>query len=182
MHAAAWVQALGSVLAILVAVAIPAWQRHTARSDRQREQFLQARSLLFGVSAELVEIEAAHQNAEAVFARAQGMGRGTGRAVREFIQHANIVVPPLLLNGMDRFYLLEEPAGLTLPELVSITLQYERNFARIVAGISPAATDVGFAESVAPLAQHLNLIRTLLQQATTELQPFDILTRHGATP
>jgi hypothetical protein len=180
MHAAAWVQAVGSVLAILVAVAIPAWQRHTARSDRQKEQFLQARSLLFGVSAELLEIEAAHQNADRIFAQAQGMGRGTGRAVREFIERANIVVPPMLLNGMDRFYLLGEPAGLTLPELVSITRQYERTLARIVAGISPAATDVGFAESIAPLREHLNVIRPLLQQANSELQPFDIVTRtHG---
>ena len=137
MHAAAWVQAVGSVLAILVAVAIPAWQRHTARSDRQKEQLLQARSLLFGVSAELVEIEAAHQNAERIFAQAQGMGQGSGRAVRDFIGQANIAVPPMLLAGMDRFYLLGEPAGITLPQLVTVTLQYERKLAQIINAIYP---------------------------------------------
>jgi hypothetical protein len=177
MHAAAWVQAVGSVLAILVAVAIPAWQRHTARSDRQKEQLLQARSLLFGVSAELVEIEAAHQNAERIFAQAQGMGQGSGRAVRDFIGQANIAVPPLLLAGMDRFYLLGEPAGITLPQLVTVTLQYERKLAQIINGISPTVTAVGFAESLAPLGQHINVIRTILQQANIELQPFDIVAR-----
>jgi len=180
--APAWVQAVGSVLAICVAVAIPAWQHRSARCDTKREQFLQARSLIFGVSAELLEIEAAHQNAERVFAEAQNLGQGTGRAVREFIGRANIVVPPMLLNAMDRFYLLGEPAALTLPQLVTITLQYERKLAQIISGISCterqyslAGGDVGFAESLAPLVQHINVIRTLLQQADAELHGFDIV-------
>jgi hypothetical protein len=137
MNAAAWVQAIGSVLAILVAVAIPAWQRYTARADRRKEQLLQARSLLFGVDAELVEIEAAYQHAQLIFTQAQCMGRGSGRAVREFIGQADITVPPMLLAGMDRFYLLGEPAGITLPQLVTVTLQYERKLSQIIKGIAP---------------------------------------------
>src|SRR3954454_6107376 len=106
MAGAAWVQAVGSVLAICVAIAIPAWQRWTARSDAIRERNLEARSLVFGVSAELLEMEAAHRNAAGVFARAACLGRSSGRAVKELIGQANIAVPPMLLNAMDRFYLL----------------------------------------------------------------------------
>ena len=77
--APAWVQAVGSVLAICVAVAIPAWQHRSARRDTKKEQFLQARSLIFGVSAELFKIEAAHQNAERVFAEAQNLGHNSDK-------------------------------------------------------------------------------------------------------
>ncbi len=179
MHAAAWVQAVGSVLAILIAVAIPAWQRHTARTDRQQEQFLQARSLLFGVSAELVELIADHESAKNQFAQAKGMGRGSGEAVRGFIGRANIAVPPMLLAGMDRFYLLGEPAALTLPQLVTVTLQYERKLLQIINGIAPTVTGLGFADSLAPLREHVNLIGTLLQQLETELKRFDIVEAHS---
>jgi hypothetical protein len=42
---AAWVQALGSILALAVAIGVPAWQRHIEHRDREAERKLRARSL-----------------------------------------------------------------------------------------------------------------------------------------
>jgi hypothetical protein len=43
---AAWVQAVGSVLAILIAVAVPYWQRRTARDDEKEQNEKRASALL----------------------------------------------------------------------------------------------------------------------------------------
>jgi len=179
--APAWVQAIGSVIAIGVAVAIPAWQHRTARRDAKNEQFLQARSLVFGVSAELLEIEAALEKAEGAFTRAQSIGQVSSHAAKEYIGQTHIEIHPMLLKGMDRFYLLGEPAGLTLPQLVSITLQHERQLAKIVSGLPPgsiAGTTISLYDTIAPLHEHVKVIRTLLQQINSELHQFDIVKAH----
>ncbi|WP_057921134.1 hypothetical protein [Lysobacter capsici] len=46
---AAWVQAVGSVLAIAVAIAVPFWQHRKDRGDRAADKKLRARSLALAV-------------------------------------------------------------------------------------------------------------------------------------
>ncbi len=42
---ASWIQAVGSIAAILVAVAVPAWQRSQQRSDEKRKELRESKSL-----------------------------------------------------------------------------------------------------------------------------------------
>jgi hypothetical protein len=53
---AAWAQAIGAILAIIVALLVPARQRQTARSDAERDRRLRARSLLILIAPELLEL------------------------------------------------------------------------------------------------------------------------------
>jgi hypothetical protein len=81
----AWVQAIGSIIAILVAVAVPAWQRNSARKDARTERLAQekahVRRLVMALRAEIAPsvetanmIEVAIRGALAALADARTQG------------------------------------------------------------------------------------------------------------
>lgn len=52
--AAAWVQAGGSVLALVVAIFVPWWQHKKIEEERKREDFLRARAIAITILPEIV--------------------------------------------------------------------------------------------------------------------------------
>src|SRR5436853_5799720 len=59
-NAPAWVQAIGTIVAVLIAIAVPAWQRHTARTDAETERTREAKERLERLIAALrAEVTAA---------------------------------------------------------------------------------------------------------------------------
>jgi hypothetical protein len=143
----AWVQALGSVIAILVAVEISRRQfRHSenlTRSQWDREErvrSLRARSLALAIYPELLEMKAK-------IARARGF---------DPLQRASI--PPVLIESVDRLYLLEEAGG-EIQQFLAIVRQYNRMAEEII-GMPHTV------EQIESLARHLDvadatLVRTL---------------------
>ena len=53
---AAWVQAIGSIIAIGIAIAVPWWQTRVARQDQKEERDKRASALLLGLYPEIMEI------------------------------------------------------------------------------------------------------------------------------
>jgi hypothetical protein len=53
---AAWVQAIGTIIAIGIAIAVPAWQTRAARQDQKEERDKRANGLLLVMYPELMEL------------------------------------------------------------------------------------------------------------------------------
>src|SRR5262249_22860503 len=84
----AWTQAIGSILAILVAIWVPAWQRRNAQRDPRAEQAREVRIHLSRLSAGLrAEIDAAVGSAN----RQKVAVEQTLRALREARERGAVV-------------------------------------------------------------------------------------------
>ena len=114
---AAWVQAIGSVLAIAAAVWIGnrAYRRserileETRRRD-EAERHLKARSLAIALYPELLEMK------EKIIAARRRSGK---------FSPSKLGIPPVLLQSIDRLYLLGE-AGAAIQQFVATSRQFER--------------------------------------------------------
>jgi len=101
--APAWVQAVGSIAAILVAIAVPAWQRSEQRADAKYADELRARSLASVIFRPVknfqTEIEQSFQWLED--ARQRGRKQAT----------LYVVMPEELADRKEQLHLLGEPGS-----------------------------------------------------------------------
>jgi hypothetical protein len=148
----AWVQAIGSVLAILAAVEISRRQfRHAERLTRsqwdreERVRSIRARSLALAIYPELWEMKAK-------IARA-----GT------FDPLQCISIPPVLIESVDRLYLLDAAGG-DIQQFLAFVRQYNR-MAEEVIGMPHGE------KQIESLTHHLNVADTALAQALEKIVP-----------
>lgn len=100
---AAWVQAIGSILAIGVAIAVPAWQLSHQRKDQKDASVRHARSL---ASVLLVSATRFHENAVDTSKRAHEFASGTGDGEQFWVR-----IPSAILDARAELHLLGEPGG-----------------------------------------------------------------------
>jgi hypothetical protein len=169
--AAAWVQAVGSLVAIGIAIWVPAWQRRTARRDARDERLAKARSLLMLIGADLialrVEVDAMNETLSSP------PPAGPYRPVVTLANQLAFNVPRMLRERIDSLYLFGEPAGLTLQQLVSTAMQSEK-LVQEVKSIVLQSPEISIADVHKMLGGHFRLMWELGATADMELKPFDV--------
>jgi len=105
----AWVQAIGSIAAICVAVAVPAWQRAQQRSDQNLAAMLQAKSMALALfEATNAFRDLAEFNLRLL--KSQGAMYDDG-------YQASLPIPDDLLDSKRELHLMGEPGGRLLRAL-----------------------------------------------------------------
>ena len=114
---AAWVQAVGSVGAVLLAIFVGWWQFHEShglakaqRESEDRDRNMKARSLALALYPELLEMKAKIQRARGLYG---------------IIQVEKLGVPPVLIQSVHRLYLLDE-AGDAIQNFLAASRQFDR--------------------------------------------------------
>lgn len=169
---AGWLQAAGAIIAIGVAIWIPARQRTNSRRDAELERSLKARGLLILIAPGLLEMRAEIDRAVASIDAAQPPDSGF-TPQWWLIQQIPIHVPGLLREHVNELYLFGEPAGLSLLQLVSVTMQYEGMWATTEAmalSTRPPPLD-GIRNAC---RNHIRIIDQVHKEAWDALRPFDI--------
>lgn len=148
----AWVQAVGSVVAIFTAIWI-SWRQscqaqkladgQRERDDRERR--LLARSLALAINPELWEMKAKLMRA--------------GASEQPIV----IDIPPVLVDSVDRLYLLEG-AGEEVQQFLALSRQYNRMLSEIT-GVphSPQQTE--------DCIHQLKIAEEILDSALTQITP-----------
>jgi len=101
--APAWVQAIGSIVGILVAIAVPAWQRFQQRADARYTDDLKARSLASVIFRGVKDLEQAIQDAFDRLAAVHNQGRQRSTLY--------VGIPDIIYDHKDRLYILGEPGS-----------------------------------------------------------------------
>jgi hypothetical protein len=137
-----------------------------ARKDR-----LQARCIAVGISPELLQLEAAHGRAQqAVSQFATLSGRNTAQIIAE-IQDAKIQMPPVLSRVIDQVYILGEPTGSTVLQMISVIHQFNYMIDRIRYQILQNPNYFNPAAHQQHLSGQLTLIGQLIPMAQNETAP-----------
>lgn len=101
--APAWVQAIGSIVAILVAIAVPAWQRFQQRADARYVDDLKARSLASVIFRGAKELD--QEIRDALNRLEVACQQDRQRAV------LYVSIPEIVYDHKDRLYILGEPGS-----------------------------------------------------------------------
>jgi hypothetical protein len=121
---AAWLQAVGAIIAVAVAIWVPARQHSVARADAEIERRLKARSLALRLLPSLLELEQQVQRAtEKTKAVSLGM---PGPVIVQLVSDATVGIPRELADEVDQLYLLGEKAGFPTQQLWAFLNQHTR--------------------------------------------------------
>ena len=118
--AAAWVQAIGSIIAIAVAIRVPYSLHRKARNDAETERRLKARSLSLRLLPILLILE-------------PSVKRAMRAATEGFFDPAavSVEVPESLKSSTDTVYLLGNEAGPAVQQLLAFLDEHEWELARL---------------------------------------------------
>lgn len=126
---AAWVQAISAIIAIAVAIWVPARQAYNARVAADRERSLKAKSMATAIYPSLIELR---HRMEAVI---DGWAKFSPLVTPTHIQYTpgmaeplTVELPPILESGVEEFYVLGEPAAPDVLFLLSLVRNYQRTF------------------------------------------------------
>ena len=150
----AWIQAIGSIIAILVAIwighrnhkhSVRVFEKSRCRDDADRR--MKARSLALAIFPELMELKA----------KVAGAWHG------EKVRFHSLDISPVLIESVNRLYLLDE-AGAEIQQLVATSRQLNRMVKSIV-DMKRTNTREEITEAKAKLRSHLRAIGVALDQA-----------------
>lgn len=158
-NAPAWVQAVGSVLAIFIAIIVPAWQRRAnlkdAKLQRARDEKERLRRLVAGLRAEIDAAIAAATSYREIAERTLAQTEVARRAGREII---NTDLPPNSVQLTDAvvYRAIASELGHFPPTVVHNVVNFyanERNLTRIVALANTVHDALSTVRNMAPRAQ-----------------------------
>ncbi len=157
---AAWVQAVGSVVAVLLAILVGWWQFHQShglakaqRESEDRDRKLKARSLALALYPELLEMKAKIQRAKGLYG---------------VIRVETLGIPPVLIQSVHRLYLLDE-AGRAIQNFLAASRQFERMVEDPPKPDAAAGGEVVDVNQV--LAGHVDYMRDTLDDAIELIDP-----------
>ncbi|QEX18924.1 hypothetical protein FRZ44_42350 [Hypericibacter terrae] len=137
---AAWVQAIGTLIAIAVAIAVPWWQHAKELDNRKVETRLKARSLAIAIYPALAGIRDTLRRVNHNLQQLQGQQISPAQ-LREAIPALIVVVPSVLNGSVHQIYLLGDEPASAVQALVGrvdrYNLELERIRDRIAANQSP---------------------------------------------
>jgi hypothetical protein len=167
-NAPAWVQAIGAIIALVVAICVPnsLHRKEVARANTERR--LRTRALAVAIYPDLLEIEAKLERVLGIITTQ--LVTGMGSQVQIQLNQMKIEIPSILRGSLDNLYMLGEPAGVTLMQLIAISEQYERMREKSTMGIVPGAK-LDPSDIKKNLQPHLDTMRRLAAEAEQALQP-----------
>ena len=131
----AWVQAVGTVGAIVVAF----WIGHSDRRRDNADRRLKARSLALALYPEFMELTAKREKALKYLAR----GFHNHRVVQQYDlmkKGAALKIPPVLSESVDRLYLLGDEVGPNMQQILAFSTQYNRMVNAVVNDLKKQAS------------------------------------------
>lgn len=120
---AAWVQAIGSVIAIGVAIWVP-WRQHQLQADHERQKDdLKARAMANAIYIHFLGLKAKTEGARA------NVSKHYSAHIKDHqfnkLERLKIIVPEVFNHDMDRFWMLGKKAAIPLLQAISIAQQYD---------------------------------------------------------
>lgn len=160
-NAPAWVQAIGTIVAVLIAVAVPAWQRHSARKDAKAERAREAKERLERLVAALraevsaaVEAAAMHlETAERTFSQIE-TAKQEGRVVA--IDPKPLPPGSITLTDTIVYRAVAPELGHFPPQLAHHIVMFYSNalhLARLIGAAGTVAASLELVKGLAPRAQ-----------------------------
>lgn len=148
---AAWMQAIGAILAVGVAIYIPAKQRANARADVERELRRKAKGLAIALAPDVLLISKQAVNAVDTFKRAGDYRTQNKGDVR-------IDEPRIIPNSLENLYLLGEVVGPKCQWLYANLRLYWRDVEKLSAVFTSVPRDLlTKAEEIKKLAGEVEL-------------------------
>jgi hypothetical protein len=167
---AAWLQAIGSLVAIGIAIWVPARYHKLARSAAATEHKLRTRTLVNLLGPALWEFRAAIDDVIRVLGAPHPANSPNARL--QLLHDTQVALPPFLLRDMNEFSLFGDGEGPTLVALIAAVEEYDRAW-RSQAGEGALDIDSIYTE-LAPRAAELKkryapALQSLKKLTMTEL-------------
>ena len=127
---AAWCQAVGAILAIGVAIWVPARQHTVARADAEEERRLKAQGLALRLLPALLDFEPRVKDAIEKTRAIPPEMAGPGPVIVYLVTHASVSAPDELVEDVDRLYLMGARAGFPAQQLLAFLNKHARDLER----------------------------------------------------
>lgn len=165
---ASWAQAFAALVALLIGVWAVLREGH---AERRRDR-LQRTSVAVATlpSIHRVKIEAENVGRTLALFRREA-GNLMGKDVSGDIARQEINLPSMVERNLDRFYLLEEPAGPACLQLASLIMQYNDALDQMTATVLPRMHGGQWGESVEHLEENAALIVAVADKCISLLTP-----------
>jgi hypothetical protein len=131
---------------------------------------LQARCIAVGIAPELGALRIAHESSSRMIDAVSELDESTSMMAHKFLSDACIEIPPILARNVDHFYLLGEPAGPTILQLVSATLQYNHMLGTLAQRLKEHPHFINPPKHKKDFSGHLKIIGTLIDMADREIE------------
>jgi|SRR5665213_1611346 len=119
---ASWLQAIGAIVGLGVAIYVPWSQRRNEARVRADQDRVKARSVAIAISPDLVEVLVLWEKASAIIQNETA--QGPTYALEQLISDITIPLPETLVTYEKRLYWMGEPVGPDVQQLVSVIRQY----------------------------------------------------------
>jgi hypothetical protein len=165
---AAWLQAIGAIIAVAVAIWVPARQHSVARADAEMERRLKARSLALRLLPSLLELaEHVKQATEKTKAISLGM---PGPVIVQLVSDATVDIPSELADEVDQLYLLGEKAGFPTQQLWAFLNQHGRELEKAHLTAFTTVDRSAIAETQTAIVDSLTRVGTLLDTSIERMR------------
>jgi hypothetical protein len=135
-----------------------------------RTEQLQARCIAVGIAPELDALRVAHESSSRMIDAVSELDQSTSMVAHKFLSDACIEIPPILARNIDHFYLLGEPAGPTILQLVSVTLQYNHMIETLAQRLKEHPHFINPPKHKKDFSGHLRMIGELIDRADSEIE------------
>jgi hypothetical protein len=148
----------------------------TTRSSRNqlaaagRKDRLQARCIAVGIAPELDALRVAHESSSRMIDTVADLDQSTSMKAHKFVSDACIEIPPILARNIDHLYLLGEPAGPTILQLVSVSLQYNHMLQTLAQRLKEHPHFIDPPKHKKDCSGHLKMIGELIDTADEEIE------------
>ncbi|MDR3528102.1 MAG: hypothetical protein P4L57_12570 [Rhizomicrobium sp.] len=163
---AAWLQAFAAIVALVIS----AWAVVSTGAEERRRDRLRARSIAVAIYPELLKLDVVIDQMTRHVERLKTMDRVVGQNVASAVYGAQLTIPTMIERNIDNVYLLGEPAGPAILQLVNMISQYND----IVVAISQrmVALDANqWRDAVDEVLPHLAFLSRVTKKATEDVQP-----------
>jgi len=144
-----------------------------------RKDRLQARCIATAIVPELVEVKGAYERAQlAINDHSAASARGTPITPLSVLLGVQIEIPVFLDRNVDQLYILGEPIGPTLLQLISASIQYNK----LVNSIANQSAQLGNSwpnDQTENLRNHLKVIGILIDLAFHEINQIHDINYEG---
>lgn len=175
----AWIQAVGTILAIGVAIFVPWKQQRNRAQERADDRRLRAHSLAIALYPELLELKPKIHRARGALEDVKGGWRyfqslkSDQEPGSRTIDRLSIAVPPVLLENTQDMYLLGLKAGPEVQQVLTFVNQYNRMVWELISQVDEGwqPEEAEARAKTRGLETHLNAISARLDEAKEALEP-----------
>lgn len=191
----AWVQAVGAIIGIAVAIFVPWWQHREIESERKQEMRLRARSMAYAIFPSFAVLEITAKRVLGKFEileQTRGTNSPTNFSIfsdavkrtdeiinyisKITVSECTIEIPPPLIKCIDNIYLLNK-SGEHIQDLVSVIGTYNR---MIKLAFSDGPLNLEQAKSIKNLVDEISIkIQGCIKELRQVLPDYDYENRRS---